>query len=205
MRQLKQIKNPDQILLSIVGLMVTAINSMTILSEYDKTHKSNYESVQHVAKIALPIIFTLINMISLFKPTSQQSSRCSHITTTLRSAPMGWLLATTADVAGFSNVASVAVPMACGQMIKDPEAPVWEIGAAKAFLNSLLINLSSFNEHIRTPLGAGFGVLAGLCLLIGAGRSAYQANQTSQAGQASQNYQLKTELLDEGSRSSLNV
>ena len=179
MRQRKQIKKPDQILLSIVGLMVTAINSMTILSEYDKTHKSNYESIQHVAKIALPIIFTLINMINILRPTSQQPSHCSHITTTLRSAPMGWLLATIADVLGNAGAASVVVPLACGQMIKDPKAPVWEISAAITFTSSQLINSYSFNEHIRTPLGAGFGVLAGLCLLLGAGRSAYLANQAS--------------------------
>ena len=46
-------------------------------------------------------------------------------------------------------------------------------------ISSQLIGLSSLNEKIRTPLSAGFGVLAGLCLLFGAGTSAYQANQAS--------------------------
>ena len=46
-------------------------------------------------------------------------------------------------------------------------------------ISSQLIGLSSLNEKIRTPLSASFGVLAGLCLLFGAGTSAYQANQAS--------------------------
>ena len=176
MKTCNNIQHPELALLSLVGFMVTTINANTLLISHDNQHKQTYIALQQVAKIILPVLFTLINLISFATRKHDQARVKANIGPTLRSAPMFWLITTTLDALDYAPAAKVMLPVACGQMLRDPKAPLWELSAAVAFLSGQLINAANPLSEISNIMSTSCGILAGSCLMFGAGYRVYSQN-----------------------------